>query len=122
MFAPGLCESLLDVILKGERNSQLVLSEYILEEFRRNAIEKFRVPPEKVRVAIELIRIHSEIVAPIDIAEDACSDPTDLQVLGTAIGGTADLLVTGDALLHKLGSIQDILIVTPRACYEALIR
>jgi predicted nucleic acid-binding protein len=55
---------------------------------------------------------------------DSCAvrwrDSNDLAVLGTAVAGHADLLVSGDKDLLVLREHAGIPIVTPRACYERL--
>jgi predicted nucleic acid-binding protein len=50
----------------------------------------------------------------------ACRDPADAPVLGTAVSGRADLLVTGDADLLVLKRYRGIAIVSPRQCYERM--
>jgi predicted nucleic acid-binding protein len=42
-------------------------------------------------------------------------------VLGTAVAGGGELLVTGDAELLALGSFEGIPIVTPRQRYDRLV-
>jgi putative PIN family toxin of toxin-antitoxin system len=113
----GLCESLLSACLKGH---ELVASEYIVSELRRNLAGKFRLPARRVAEVAALIREHAELVDPAAVPSNACPDPDDLPVLGTAVAGRADVLVTGDAELLALGSYLGIAIVTPRECYRRL--
>jgi uncharacterized protein len=113
----GLCAGLIPVCLSKH---QLVLSEYILDEFRRHLIGKFRATQAQADEILLLLRRHAALVVPADISSDHCRDPDDLAVLGTAIAGHADLLVTGDGDLLTIITFQGIPIVTPRRCYELL--
>jgi len=47
-------------------------------------------------------------------------DADDLTVLGAAIAGHADCLITGDKELLNLGSFRSIAILSPRAFYDPL--
>ena len=113
----GLCEALLAVCLEGH---DLVTSDHILRELSRHLAGKFRVPRRRVREIVALLREQAEVVEPARVPSGACGDPDDLPVLGTAVAGDADLLVTGDADLLALGSHGRIAIVSPRACYDRL--
>jgi predicted nucleic acid-binding protein len=52
-------------------------------------------------------------VAPLDLPTDVCRDPTDIPVLGTALAGSASVLVTVDKDLLALGEFQGIAIIKP---------
>ena len=60
------------------------------------------------------MRSFSIVVTPDVVAKDACRDINDLPVLGTAIAGGADVLVTGDKDLLILHPFQNIAILSPR--------
>jgi predicted nucleic acid-binding protein len=108
IFTRGLCEALLGACV-DRADWEIVVSDY-----------KFRVPVVAVRAAVDLLRRNAEMVMPAEMSADACEDKDDLPVLGTAVAGGADLLVTGDAELLALGSVRGIPIVSPRALYERL--
>ena len=110
--ARGLCEALLSACLEGH---DLVTSEHILGELRRHLVGKFRLPARRADEVVAFLRDHAELVEPAPVPADACPDPDDLPVLGTALAGRAELLVTGDGELLALGSHAGIAIVTPRA-------
>ncbi len=89
--------------------------------------EKFRTkygvtPADRRRLADRLDR-SARFVQPVEPYPVAVRDPTDEAILATAIIGSADYLVTGDADLQvlagdtRLGSLQ---IVTPRSFLEIL--
>jgi uncharacterized protein len=119
IFTRGLCEAVLGACV-DRSDWEIVVSDHILDELERIAVSKFRVPVEAVRTAVDLLRRNAELVVPAEMSADACEDKDDLPVLGTAVAGAADLLVTGDAELLALGSVRGIPIVSPRALYERL--
>jgi putative PIN family toxin of toxin-antitoxin system len=114
----GLCEALFGACLVGH---ELVTSEHILDELQRNLRRKFRIPARRASELVAFVREHAEMVVPAAPAVLVSADADDLPVLGTAVAGRCDLLVTGDAELVALGSIEGIPIVTPRDCYERLV-
>ena len=99
---------------------ELVLSEHLLGETHRYLTTKFKVPTGQADEIITFLRGHAEIVTPVAVSNEACRDPNDLPVLGTAVAGRADVLVTGDKDLLVLKAHAGIPILTPRACYERL--
>lgn len=113
----GLCEAVFEVCLASHR---LVLSKPILAELRRHLRGKLKVPPRHADAIVELLREEAEIVEPADVPSDACRDPDDLVILGTAAAGEADALVTGDDDLLALERFGEIPILRPRAFYDRL--
>ena len=53
-------------------------------------------------------------VAPVELVEPICRDPDDDKVLAAAIGGDADLIVSGDDDLLALGNYRSIEILSAR--------
>ena len=117
MLFSGQCQTVLDACF-GPKGHQVVLSEHILSEFQRQAGAKLKAPLGKVRRAVEFLRKHVEMIEPVSVSPDACRDPDDLPVLGTALAGRVELLVTGDAHLLELGEFEGISIVSPREFYD----
>ena len=113
----GLCEALLDVCLDSH---ELILSEHILAELRRYLTVKFKASEAHAEAVIVSLRKEAELVEPATVPSEAFSDPDDLPVIGTAVAGQADCLVTGDRALQGLGSYQNIPILSPRAFYDRL--
>jgi putative PIN family toxin of toxin-antitoxin system len=112
----GLCEVVLEVCLV---NHTLVLSESILGEVQRNLV-KFNVPKELAERGISGLRSNGTIVTPAPVPPGACRDPGDLAILGTALAGRADCLVTGDKDLLALRRFRGIDILSPRAFHDRL--
>jgi putative PIN family toxin of toxin-antitoxin system len=71
---------------------------------------------------LHFLRSHTTQVEAAEVPVDACRDPDDLMVLGSAKAAVADYLVTGDEDLLTLQSYQDIPIVTPRQFWERQAR
>jgi putative PIN family toxin of toxin-antitoxin system len=113
----GLCEALSSACLESQ---ELVTSEYILAELRKHLTRAFRIPARQAEDVVAFVREHSDVVLPARIPSTACRDPDDLSILGTAVAGRANLLVTGDRDLLGLKRHGDIPIVTPRDCHDRL--
>ena len=64
----------------------------------------------------------AELVEPAELPHDICRDPTDVAILGTAVAGDADLLVTVDNDLLALGRYAEIAIVRPAEYWNRVTR
>lgn len=115
--AHGLCEALLAVCLQSH---EVILSEHILTELNDHLKGKLKMSPDQRREIDTLLREGATIVEPAEIPSKACPDPDDLPVLGTAVTGRADALVTGDAQLLRVKAFQGVPILSPRAFYDRL--
>ena len=113
----GICEGLLSLSF---RDHSVVLSEHILNELAEHYVGKFKASGEQVSLVVETLRKHCEIVEPALVSPDAFGDVDDLPVLGTAVAGRADALITGDKRLLELGNYQGILILSPRNLYDRI--
>lgn len=105
----GVCAELLEDLLL---HHELVTSEFILQELRRKLVEKFHFPKRDADQVTAFLRRVS-VVVPADLPLDACRDPTDLPVLGTAVSGGCALLISVDRDLLDLQAIDDIAIIRP---------
>jgi putative PIN family toxin of toxin-antitoxin system len=114
--ARGLCESLFELCLEKH---ELVASAPLLGEVREKLATKIKLPADRVEEIIEFLGLHTSSVQPADVPADACRDPDDLMVLGTAKAASASYLVTGDQDLLMLESYDGISVVTPRQFWEA---
>ena len=112
MFTRGLCESLLDECLTSGRS--VVLCDHIINEFIEHAAGKFGAPKDSVERAIRALRANAVFVDPAVVPADSCRDADDLPVLGAAVAGAADLIVTGDRDLLTLAAFRGIRILSPR--------
>jgi len=111
----GICEGLIALCF---RDHSVVRSEYILIELREHYIGKFKATDQQAALVVDTLRKQSEVVVPAPIAQDAFGDADDLPVLGTAVAGQVNYLVTGDKRLRELGDYHGIPIVSPREFYD----
>jgi putative PIN family toxin of toxin-antitoxin system len=89
------------VILHVQENYTLVLTEYILSEFRRISYEKFKANKCVIEafldalgyelLVVKLRDVHTSVLYPIQI-----SDPKDVPILISAIENDIDIIVSGD--------------------------
>lgn len=111
----GLCESVLELCLEEH---DLVLSQELLEEVRRNLIKRIKLPDEFAVDFCQLLQKDAIMAEPGDLPPDACRDPKDLYLLGLSESGKAEFLVTGDKDLTESGWQGSAKIVTPRQFWE----
>jgi putative PIN family toxin of toxin-antitoxin system len=113
--ARGVCAELLEYCV---REHEVVTSAAILEEVRRNLIDKIRVTTAQADQTVRLLRTRCEEVEPVVLESQVSRDPDDDVVLGTAIAGRCEGIVTGDKDLLDLVTHQGIVIVSPRGFWS----
>lgn len=87
---------------------------------RPSMSERLRVFGTTAEEIIARIRSVSEPVTPAQVDEGAVRDPDDAAVLACAVGGSADIIVTGDKDLLVLREYQGIAIMSPVDCLRTL--
>ncbi len=108
----GVCSGLLDDCISNRRIT-IILSMSILNEFRNTLTRKFRHGSEEIRTRVGALLEASEIVEPVIFETQVCRDADDDAILGTAVAGNADCIVTGDSDLLVLERFQDVDIISP---------
>lgn len=106
----GVCAQLLEDIFMRH---QLVTSNYIVEEVARKLTLKFRFPVEVVERVRESIVVAGVTVMPTVLSLESCRDPEDVPILGTAVAGKANVLITVDKDLLEIKRFMDFEIVRP---------
>jgi putative PIN family toxin of toxin-antitoxin system len=106
----GVCAGLLEDVLNDH---EWVISEFILDELSRKLTEKFGYPDKDVTEIRETIIAAAEFSIPEDIPADVCRDPNDLPILGTAVAGHAEIIITVDKDLLALEAYRGIPIIKP---------
>ena len=111
----GLCDSLLELCLEEH---DLIVSEQLLEEVRRNLVKKIGLPNAVALDLCRLLRNNAILATPVPVPPGACRDPKDLHLLGLAESAHAQFLVTGDQDLVKSRWRGRAKILTPRQFWE----
>lgn len=101
VLSPGLLAELDEVFDRGEIAPYVRLATRWVDEFRRQ------------------LRGQTSIVEPVEVVV-VKDDPDDDLVVGTAIAGEADVIITGDKHLLAIGPYRGIQILTPRQFLDVL--
>ena len=115
--ARGLCEAILEYCLS---NHEILLSESLFEEIRRNLRKRVKLDARITTSFERLLREHGTVLEPACVAENICRDPEDLHILGLALVGKADYLVTGDDDLLSLEQFGSCRIVNLREFWTVM--
>lgn len=98
---------------------RLIISDYILRELAKVMRLKLGYTSEEMFSVLNAFYQLAEIIEPIEVA-DFGIDKDDLPVLGTAIAGQAEFLVTGGRELLRLKKFAGIPIIAPRNFLEII--
>ena len=110
LIARGVCADLLGHCVLSHT---IVASDFILDELRTHLVGKFKYTDQDADEAITLFKSQMEIVTPKSLDQPVCRDPDDDQILGTALIGQAECIITGDKDLLVLQQYEGIQIVSP---------
>jgi putative PIN family toxin of toxin-antitoxin system len=116
----GLCADVFRLVLAEH---ELLVSAALIEEITRALTKKIRVPDQIVREIVAFLSAAGSTVegAP-ELPTIVVRDPDDLVILGEALSGGADVLVTGDKDLLVLGEAGTLRILDPRGFWEIVRR
>ncbi len=106
----GVCSELLEHCL---RRHEIVCSGFIFDEFKEKLVGKFKFSVQDADEAIQLLRSRVLLIEPTTLTQPASRDADDDAVIGTAIAGRANCIVTGDKDLLELKECQGIPILKP---------
>ena len=109
-IAHGTCNELLE---HCALRHVIILSNYILDELQAVLSEKFGFNAAECREVLALLRSRCALVQPAQLKSPGCSDPNDDPIIGTAVAGNCDCLVTGDKALQKLKAYGRTSVVFP---------
>lgn len=113
----GLCADLFaHVLLEHE----LIVGEFVLRELRAKLRLKLKLPKKNIDEIESLLRDQVLIKTPSKHLGLDISDPDDEWIVAEAAAGDADVLVTGDAAILKLGKRAPLPIVAPRGLWDLL--
>ena len=116
----GLCADVFRLVLAEH---ELLVSATLIGELTRALTRKVRVPEQVVREIVAFLDASASFVegAPEPPAV-AVRDPDDAVILGEALAGGADVLVTGDKDLLVLEKVGTLRILDPRGFWELVRR
>ena len=106
----GTCNELLE---HCARNHEVVLSAFIIDEFSQKLTEKFGFTQDEANKAVKLLASRFEIIIPLQLPQQTCRDPDDDAIIGTALAGECECIVTGDKDLLALQQTNGIHIISP---------
>jgi putative PIN family toxin of toxin-antitoxin system len=95
----------------------VVGSAFILE-FHRTLLRKFDYARSETSAAEQLLRSRMVLVEPQTLDAPVCRDPDDDIVLGTALAGACQCVITGDADLLTLTRYRGVDILSPGAFWR----
>ncbi len=113
----GLCADLLEVVLLEH---DLVLGHNVVRELSKALRQKLKLPPARAAEIVEFVSGEAAQLVEESESSAARVDPDDALVLGEAIAARAEVFVTGDATLLKLGAVERLAIAAPRRFWEML--
>ncbi|MBI5327524.1 MAG: putative toxin-antitoxin system toxin component, PIN family [Deltaproteobacteria bacterium] len=115
--ARGLCAEIFEVCLADHT---IIISEHILSEVHKNLIEKIHLPRIVVQDIVKYLKDTGELFKPEELDKLICRDKEDNKILGAALSGNAEFIITGDNDLLTLKKYKGVEIITPREYWNFL--
>lgn len=113
----GLCADVFRAVLSDH---ELVICPLIFDEVRRILRAKFSVPNGLIDEYIRFLSLDSILVDPGKPPSVNIKDKDDAEILGAALSGGANVLVTGDKELLGVKALQALRILSPREFWDEL--
>ena len=113
----GLCADLFAHVLLEH---DLLVGDVVMGELRAKLRTRVKLPKKTIDEIEALLRDQVVVRTPAEHLNLGITDPDDEWIVAEALAGEADVLVTGDAALHKLGKRSPVPIVSPRGLWEIL--
>lgn len=110
VFPGGAPESVFRLAV--ERRLELVTSPALLAEFGRALADTFGWEPSMAGTAVAQVLRIGAVARPSTTLNVVADDPADDRMLEAAHEGGADIVVSGDRHLQRLGRWEDVRIVT----------
>jgi putative PIN family toxin of toxin-antitoxin system len=113
----GLCADIFRAVLVDH---ELVTCTKVLQEITHILHTKFSVPDSLISEYLELIRQDAILAEAKEAPDIQIKDVDDIEIIGAAISGKADVMVTGDREVQNIKPVRKLRIVSPRAFWEEL--
>lgn len=113
----GLCADIFRAVLADH---ELVTCSKVLQEVERILRSKFSVPDNLISEYLELIRQDAIFAEAKEVPAVKLKDADDIEIIGAAISGKADVMVTGDREVLEIKRLRRLRIISPRAFWEEL--
>ena len=113
----GLCADIFRAVLADH---ELVTCTKVLQEITRILHTKFSVPDSLISEYLELIRQDAILAEAKEAPDGKIKDVDDIEIIGAAISGKADVMVTGDREVQNIKPMRKLRIVSPRTFWEEL--
>lgn len=113
----GLCAELFELVLLEH---DLALGRRVQQELRNSLRTKLKLAPSITREILDFVTAEAAVVVGNASPATANASPEDVLVLGEALAAGAEVFVTGDAALLRLGAVATMRIVSPRGLWEVL--
>ena len=107
-----------DVVRLVLAEHDLLVPAVVLGELQRVLATKFKLPRARIVDLDTFLREHEVVPKPARLLEVHVRDRADAWVLGSAVAGRADVLVTGDQDLLVLGARAPLPILDPRGFWN----
>ncbi len=113
----GLCADLLQRIATEQT---LLVGVPVIDELRVILPRSFKLPSSVVEAFIDLLGDVGGGVSEIQPLPVECPDPDDMSIVGCALAANAEMFVTGDKALLGMERIPQMLVVSPRECWQRM--
>ena len=113
----GLCADIFRAVLADH---ELVTCTKVLQEITRILHTKISVPGRLISEYLELIRQDAILAEAKEAPDGKIKDVDDIEIIGAAISGKADVMVTGDREVQNIKPMRKLRIVSLRAFWEEL--
>ena len=117
--ARGLCETTVELCIIHDH---IILTQEIINDLAEKLAQKIKLPAVRVAAITDYLQNNSHLVTAAHVPSKACRDPDDLNILGAAVAGDANYILSGDDDLLSLKAYEGIPIVTPRQYWELFTR
>jgi putative PIN family toxin of toxin-antitoxin system len=111
----GLCSNVFELCLFEHK---IIISKTLLNEVYRGLRKKIKLPKSIRENIISFLKNEAHIVVPKKVPNNVCRDPDDAEILGTALAGNVDIIITGDKDLLILKQFKSIPILTLRGFWK----